>query len=376
MGAGVSSSLLFLAIDVAAVVCALLLGVGVAVSRPRLASARLIAGIAAGTVCYVVLARADYAAWIAPAFDIDVGGWRPAMNMVRNLTPGLFMLLCHSLFRPGRRLPPWLWALLAAQLLLEEPLQWLAPAGWPPSRLVFETIPTLLQAGFAGVALYWTVADWRSDLVEVRRATRAFTLIVIGLQVLASSLLLRVVIPSDTIANYHAHVALEASNLVLLLFLLVRMAGGEFGSELDLILGRPPRRPPGRALENEDDAALERLRRLLDEERIYREPGLTLKALADHVGLPEYRFRRLVHERLGFQNFNAFLHAWRIREACEHLRDPAQRRTPILTIALSVGYQSVNTFNRGFREIMGVTPSAWRASPTPPLTEDGPPETT
>ncbi len=109
------------------------------------------------------------------------------------------------------------------------------------------------------------------------------------------------------------------------------------------------------------------------DERLYRRPGLTLKALADKAGIPEYRLRKLIHERLGFANFNAFLHAWRIREACEQLRDPAQRRTPILTIALSVGYQSVNTFNRGFRDVIGMAPSTWRADENAPL--PAPPKT-
>ena len=64
---------------------------------------------------------------------------------------------------------------------------------------------------------------------------------------------------------------------------------------------------------------------------------------------------------MGYRNFNAFLHAYRIRDACAQLLDPNFARTPILTIALDVGYQSLNTFNRGFRETMGVTPSAYRA---------------
>jgi AraC-like DNA-binding protein len=47
-----------------------------------------------------------------------------------------------------------------------------------------------------------------------------------------------------------------------------------------------------------------------------------------------------------------------------------RKGTPILTIALSVGYASINTFSRGFREVVGMTPSAWReaklgASETP-----------
>ena len=108
---------------------------------------------------------------------------------------------------------------------------------------------------------------------------------------------------------------------------------------------------------------------MLEEGRIYRRAGLSLADLATRVGLPEYRMRALIHEELGYANFNAFLHAYRIREAAAQLRDPALRRMPILTIALSVGYQSINTFNRGFRDVMGMTPSAFRAGdeekPTP-----------
>ena len=117
---------------------------------------------------------------------------------------------------------------------------------------------------------------------------------------------------------------------------------------------------------HESEETVERLRSLLEEEKVYREPGLSLADLALQVGLPEYRLRRLIHERLGYRNFNVFLHTYRIREACARLRDSAERRTPILTIALSVGYQSVNTFNRGFRDVMGVTPSEYRGAETPP----------
>ncbi len=34
---------------------------------------------------------------------------------------------------------------------------------------------------------------------------------------------------------------------------------------------------------------------------------------------------------------------------------------PILTIALTVGYNSINPFNRAFRDTKGMTPSAYRA---------------
>jgi len=123
----------------------------------------------------------------------------------------------------------------------------------------------------------------------------------------------------------------------------------------------PQRRSQVSPIDSQLTETLANLKSLLEVERIYREPGLSLKDLADRLRLPEYRLRKIIHEQLGYNNYNAFLNGYRLREACQQLRDPAMRRIPILTIALSVGYQSVNTFNRGFRELLGVTPSVYRS---------------
>lgn len=77
--------------------------------------------------------------------------------------------------------------------------------------------------------------------------------------------------------------------------------------------------------------------------------------------MPEYRLRKLIHEKLGYRNFNALLHEYRIAEACRELSDPAKNSLPILTIALTVGYNSINPFNRAFRDAKAMTPSAYRA---------------
>jgi AraC-like DNA-binding protein len=78
------------------------------------------------------------------------------------------------------------------------------------------------------------------------------------------------------------------------------------------------------------------------------------------LGVPEYRLRALINKRLGYRNFNALLHEYRLRDACAQLADPAKAHLPILTIALDVGYQSIAPFNQAFRDAMGCTPSAYR----------------
>jgi AraC-like DNA-binding protein len=371
-----SAPLIFFSIDVATIVCAALLGVRVLASRPRLRSAQLIGLIAFSMACGVVLGHQEYGYWMPPAFRIDVGGWAGFLNLSRNLTPGLFMLLCFTLFTDQRRFPLWLLLLLVVQLGLEEPGHALIPAAWRYARLATQTAPALLQTLFAAFALYWTVADWRFDMVERRRRIRALTLAISGVVAMVSGLLTRVLIDPDSPANYIAHVTLMATDLAILAFVLFQLTNGDVGRYLDF----DPAEPPSPARRSTADAdsdsgpALARLMALLEDERVCQKEGLSLKGLADRVGLPEYRLRKLIHEQLGYRNFNALLHDYRIREACRQLSDPGLRRTPILTIALSVGYASVNTFSRGFREIMGVTPSAYRDAELAKLAARGRPE--
>ena len=58
------------------------------------------------------------------------------------------------------------------------------------------------------------------------------------------------------------------------------------------------------------------------------------------------------------------LHAYRVEEASQALAEANKQSVPVLTIALSVGYQSITPFNNAFKEIMGVTPSEYRKQRT------------
>jgi AraC-like DNA-binding protein len=109
------------------------------------------------------------------------------------------------------------------------------------------------------------------------------------------------------------------------------------------------------------DSANAAVQRVFAEQHVYRDGELTVASLALKLAMPEYRLRKLIHEQLGYRNFNALLHDYRIAEACRALADPAKNSLPILTIALTVGYNSINPFNRAFRDAKGMTPSAYRA---------------
>jgi AraC-like DNA-binding protein len=104
------------------------------------------------------------------------------------------------------------------------------------------------------------------------------------------------------------------------------------------------------------------LHKQLEERQVYREEGLTIGVLARRLGAREHVLRRVINQGLGYRNFNEFLHAHRIREACERLRRAEDARLPILSIALGVGYSSIGPFNRAFKARIGMTPTRYRRS--------------
>ena len=122
--------------------------------------------------------------------------------------------------------------------------------------------------------------------------------------------------------------------------------------------------PRPSTVSNEPSAAdrklLDALMRLMADERIYRHEGITIGTLATKLGVPEYKLRRLINQRLGFRNFNVFLNNHRIAEAKAALADPSQAEVPVITIAMDAGFQSLGPFNRAFKATTGVTPTEYR----------------
>ena len=96
------------------------------------------------------------------------------------------------------------------------------------------------------------------------------------------------------------------------------------------------------------------------QQNIWKQEGLTIRKLADHLHAPEHRLRKVVNQGLGYRNFAAFVNEHRIEAACEVLADPVQADVPVITIAYDVGYASLGPFNRAFREIMGESPTEFR----------------
>lgn len=145
--------------------------------------------------------------------------------------------------------------------------------------------------------------------------------------------------------------------------------------ELFLPAGVAREGPAPRTKEGEapaaDRAAIERLDALMADESFWRQPGLTIGAMAEKVGIPEYRLRPLINQTMGHRNFSEFLNGRRIAAAMAELRDPAKARIKIATIAFDLGYASLGPFNRAFKERTGMSPREWRDSGPAPAAPEG-----
>jgi ligand-binding sensor domain-containing protein/AraC-like DNA-binding protein len=102
-----------------------------------------------------------------------------------------------------------------------------------------------------------------------------------------------------------------------------------------------------------------RLLRLLEEEKLYLNPGLSLRDLAQRLRIHSNHLSRIINERFG-ASFNDFVNRYRIEEAKRRLADPEAREASILDIALNSGFFSKSVFNTAFKKFVGTTPSEYR----------------
>ena len=225
----------------------------------------------------------------------------------------------------------------------------------------FETILGVgldaLLLGFVVLAILEASHSFAIDLVEKRRRLR---LAFIGLTggylaialVVQSLKLLFDINTAPTLA--HANMALIAVVSLCAAWLLLQ-ARAESWLET-------ARNETTTTLSGREQAVLARLQRVFEAQQLYLEDGLTIGSLAERLGTRERVLRHVINRGLGHRNFNDFLHAWRIREACEELARPDQAQLPVLTVAMKVGYGSIGTFNRAFKARVGMTPTDFRRS--------------
>jgi AraC-like DNA-binding protein len=104
-----------------------------------------------------------------------------------------------------------------------------------------------------------------------------------------------------------------------------------------------------------------KLKKLMIEEKIYRNPDLTLTTLSEQLGVKSYlttRCLNVVFEK----KFNDYINQYRIEELKSLLNDPKNQKYTLLSLAFESGFNSKASFNRAVKKLTGKSPSALKAS--------------
>ena len=117
----------------------------------------------------------------------------------------------------------------------------------------------------------------------------------------------------------------------------------------------------GRSTLTEDVAVrgLERLRRAMEERRVFLRPDLTLAELADEIGVPRSHLSQLVNERCG-KSFPELLAEHRVAEARRLLADRSLDHLTVESIGQRAGFNSRSAFFDAFKKATGQTPAGHR----------------
>jgi AraC-like DNA-binding protein len=285
--------------------------------------------------------------------------------------PLSFWWLVHSVFDDRADLPWIAWVAAAAMLaagFLSSPIR---AAALSLSADGPHLVQKVVAAGFVLAGLWRLWRGGAEDLVVGRRVLRGWLLAYIGLHgltILGVELWLCRRPAPPWLDGVNVAVIGTGLSVALVLLTAFRTNAVEilFGAVPDATRHEPVPVPESAKPKPTSDAPwVERVQRLMTIELAYRDPELSIGRLAERVSLPEYRLRELIHDRLGFRNFSAFINEYRLREVERQLADPACDRRPILTLALEAGFGSIGPFNRAFRERHGMTPTAFRSQRGP-----------
>ncbi len=109
------------------------------------------------------------------------------------------------------------------------------------------------------------------------------------------------------------------------------------------------------------DASKKALLELMENDTPHLNPSLKISDLALMLGIPSHHLSQILNEGMR-TNFYDFVNTYRIEDAKCRLKDKNYSHYSILAIGLDCGFSNKTTFNRTFKKITGMTPSAYAAS--------------
>jgi AraC-like DNA-binding protein len=217
-------------------------------------------------------------------------------------------------------------------------------------------VHNLIEVGLVAHLLFIIARSWNDDLVETRRRLRAPFLVAVGFYCVILSGF-EIAEEMGLGASWFGIAQAATLSAISLAGILVftQTDPDLFGTQ------SVANQPHSVSAEVKDRPLVAKLETVMAEETVWRRESLTIGQLAEEVGVPEHRLRRVINDSLGYRNFADFLNARRVTAAKVALSEPMKADVAISTIAFDLGYASLGPFNRAFKAATGMTPTEFRA---------------
>jgi len=292
------------------------------------------------------------------------------LGRIAYLIPGVIWLLAFALFQHEKKVPGYVWVLIATYFILNAVGS--AYFRMYPERHSLGLLHTLLYIvpQIINIAIYihtlcLAVLEYRQDLIEERRRLRVAFVAVLGTFWLVVALDVSI----NVLVNAGLNVAristvIEMTRDILMFptllavnLILFRITKFGFSMVSERLLGSSGPKTSTDILDPKDIVIRDKLLHAMDVDKVYSQSGLTIGNLAKHLNVQEYKLRSVINKMLKFNNFSQFLNKYRIQAAEQRL---LTTNDPIFNIGLDVGYTSLSSFHKAFKECHGITPKEYR----------------
>ena len=262
-----------------------------------------------------------------------------------SLLPFTFWLMARSMFRDRPLSTERLSSYTIGTLFVYYSLYFLRNwVGWLDFGAIAGRVVSIF---FVIMALIEAQTGRESDLDENRIRLRKYFTYIIGITVLITIL---AELGLDSNEQQFPRIVQRASILVINTIFIV--SNFSIKSSLFDIRKKNPT--------TEHPDIVEKIQSKMVEEGFYRKEKLTIGQLAEAVEEQEYKLRQVINQEMGYRNFIDFTNSYRIKEACDLLKDPKNTKMTILEIAYQTGFNSIGPFNRSFKQATRTTPTDYR----------------
>ncbi|HEX2922265.1 MAG TPA: AraC family transcriptional regulator [Bacteroidales bacterium] len=107
------------------------------------------------------------------------------------------------------------------------------------------------------------------------------------------------------------------------------------------------------------DSYIKTLLSVIEQNRIYLSPDCTIEEVAENCNIPRHHLSHILNSNLQ-KSFSDFINEYRIKHACELLKDGRMAHLTIEALGQECGFGSKASFNRAFKKHTGSTPSEYK----------------